>query len=93
MKSEEQQVGTQRPAARRGRPAGHAVRAVAVCYLALTLLNAGALQRSVERLPYGPARTLGLRVTGPLLSFSRALGLTALRTAVERVPRRLGWES
>jgi len=93
MKSEEQQVEAQRHAARRGCSAGHVARAVAVCYLAVTLLNAGALQRSVERLPYGPARTLGLRMTGPLLAFSRALGLTALRTAVERVPRRLGWES
>ncbi len=83
MKFEVQEIEERRHAAACGCPLARVVRAMAVLYLAAMLLNAGALERTARRLQYGPVRTFWLGMTRPLLSMSRALRLTALRTGVE----------
>lgn len=57
--------------------------AVAVFYLVLLLLNAGALHESVEHLPFGPARTFWLKVTGPFARGVGALGLDRPRALLK----------
>ena len=49
--------------------------AVMVFYAVLLALNAAALHESVQRQPFGPARTFWLSVTGPMAGASRALRL------------------
>ena len=67
-----------------GMPVRRTVIGVIVFYALVLALNAVALHESIERQPYGPARTFWLSVTGPPASASRALRLDRPRAYVRK---------
>lgn len=69
---------------RPGMPVRRVIAAVVVFYALVLALNAVALHESIERQPYGPARTFWLSVTGPPASASRALRLDRPRRFFRR---------
>ncbi|MDH5615112.1 MAG: hypothetical protein OEY62_01045, partial [Acidimicrobiia bacterium] len=55
---------------RRRSPAGHALLVVVIALGLGSLLNAQALERAANSLPYGPTRSVAVAITGPLGSIS-----------------------
>jgi hypothetical protein len=58
-------------------------RGVVLFYTLALLLNGGALERTVERLPYGAARRFWLSIVSPVATLSRATNLDAPRQWIE----------
>ena len=67
-----------------GMPVRRTILAVTVFYALVLALNAVALHESIERQPFGPARTFWLSVTGPPAAASRALRLDRPREFVNK---------
>lgn len=59
--------------------------AVAVFYVAALLLNAEGLRRNAQRMPYGRQRAFCVAITTPVAALSRRLGMTKLRSGIERM--------
>jgi len=59
--------------------------AVAVFYAAALLLNAEGLLRNAQRLPYGTYREYAIALSEPVAMLARRLGVTKLRSGIERV--------
>lgn len=58
--------------------------ALAVFYAAALLLNAEGLLRNAQRLPHGERRELGIALIAPVAGMARRLGMTRLRSGIER---------
>jgi hypothetical protein len=68
---------------RRRSPAGHALVAVIIALSLGSLLNARALERTANNLPYGTARSVAVAIAGPLRSISSILLLDRPRLALD----------
>lgn len=60
------------------------------CFAVWLLLDAPTLQRSAQAAPFGVRRTVALDVLGPVAALSRALGLSHVEGAADRVLGRTG---
>lgn len=58
--------------------------ACAVFYVSAILLNANGIQRNIELMQYGKLRDFYLSVFSPVAGLSNRLGLTRLRTMIEK---------
>lgn len=58
--------------------------ALAVFYAAALLLNADGLLRNAQHLPHGVCRAHGIALVEPVASVAHRLGLTRLRSGIER---------
>lgn len=67
----------------RGKPQREVIKAMAVFYLFALLMNADALYRNAERMPYGNAHNVAVSMTRPVANFAGSVGLTWLRTQIE----------
>jgi hypothetical protein len=77
-------------APRRRSPAGHVLLAVIIALGLGSLLNARALERTANNLPYGPTRSVAVAVTGPLRAVSSFLQLDRPRLALDSLLGRGG---
>lgn len=77
-------VEEDRHAARAGVPLRSALAMLACFYVLATLLNATGLERKVQRLTFGPARTRWLQVVTPLADAVRAARLDIPRRWLEQ---------
>ena len=68
---------------RRRSPAGHALLAVIIALSLGSLLNARALDRTANNLPFGTTRSVAVAITGPLRSMSSFLLLDRPRLALD----------
>jgi hypothetical protein len=68
---------------RRRSPAGHALVAVIIALALGSLLNARALERTANNLPYGTTRSVAIAIAGPLRSISSFLLLDRPRLALD----------
>ena len=68
---------------RRRSPAGHALLAVIIALVLGSLLNARALDRTANNLPYGATRSVAVAITGPLRAVSSFLMLDRPRLALD----------
>lgn len=60
------------------------VTTVAVFYIFSILLNANGIKRDIELMKYGKLRNVTLSFFSPIAGFSNRLGLTKLRTVIEK---------
>ena len=70
---------------RRRSPAGHVLLAVLVALVLGSLLNARALERTANNLPYGTTRTVAVALTGPLRAVSSFFLLDRPRLALDNL--------
>jgi hypothetical protein len=78
------EIGERRSKAGRGISLSRVCIGLAVFYLVAILLDGDALYRNAEQMPFGPSRTVSLRLSQPLKWISRATGLFRFREWIEQ---------